>query len=218
MTLRSLQNLLLLGLVIAVALLNLVVFSALGYAHSDHLIPKADAIFVLGAGMDEDGTLHASTLGRVKAGVALYHAGHAPLIVMTGGRLIEGAPAAGEQMAQAAISLGVPASAVRVEANSHSTLQNGLMSKPILDAEGVSSVILVTEGFHMARSLAVMRWVGIEVIAVKASSAFRDTLVSSLRMVIREVLAWGFNILRVMTWHMLGWIGWSTEQRMAMLA
>lgn len=215
---RVLRNLSLFALLAAVSFLLLVTFSALWFARADQSLPQADAIFVLGAGMDADGSLHKSTLGRVKAGVALYNAGHAPLIVMTGGRLIEGAPSAGEQMAQAAISLGVPASAVRAEDNSHSTLQNALMSKPILKAEGVATVILVTEGFHMARSLSVMRWSGIDVVAVKTSSVFRGSFISSLRMVLREVLAWGFNILRVVLWHLLGWFGWSEDERMPMLA
>ena len=168
--------------------------------------------------MDADGTLHQSTLGRVDAAVALFKAGKAPLIVMTGGRMIDGAPSAGEQMKAAAIRAGVPETAIRAETASLSTLQNALLSKPILQAEGVGSVILVTEGFHMARSLATMRWAEIEVTGINCSTAFRGDVKASVTMILREVLAWGFNLVRVALWHILGVVGWSFEDRLPYLS
>ncbi len=196
------------------AAISAIIASALWFDARTELPPKADAILVLGAGMDADGTLHRSTRLRVEAGVSLYFAGVAPRLVMTGGRLREDAPAAGEQMAAHAQSLGVPDAAILSENASHSTLQNALLTKLILDQAGIKHVVLVTEGFHMARSLATMRWAGIDVVAARTSTAFRRTVQSSLHMVTREVMAWGLNLVRVPVWHVGGWIGFDEAARL----
>lgn len=198
-------------------LLVSIIGSALWFDAQDGPLPRADAILVLGAGMDADGTLHASTLKRVEAGVALFHAGAAPMLVMTGGRLRDDAPSAGEQMAKHAAGLGVPETALIFEAASMSTLQNALLTRPLLEQAGIGRVILVTEGFHMARSLVTMRWAGIEVVGMQTSSAFRTTLKSSVWIVLREAAAWGVNLARVPIWHLGGWLGIEDDTRMAWL-
>ena len=50
------------------------------------------------------------------------------------------------------ISKGVPEENIVVEEKSRSTLENAVMSKPILDAYGVKDVAVVTNKFHVDRS------------------------------------------------------------------
>ncbi|MHA3913606.1 YdcF family protein [Halovulum sp. GXIMD14793] len=203
------------GLVTAfVAMLALISGSALWFASQSGPAPKADAIMVLGAGMDADGRLHASTLARVETAVKLYHQGAAPKIVMTGGRLRPEGPSAGGRMAKRAIALGVPPQALISETYSLSTLQNALMSKPLIEDAGITSVVLVTDGFHMLRALATMRWVGIRVVGTRAPTAFRSSSGLPSYMVLREVVAWGANLARVPVWHIGGWLGVDDGTRM----
>ncbi len=205
------------GLTAGVLMCVVIVVSAYWYARSQK-VPQAEAILVLGAGMDPDGSLHGSSRDRVIRAVELWNAGAAPLIVMTGGAAVTGGPSAGGQMAKLARAAGVPHDAIIVESRAQSTLQNALFSQPILVERGISEVILVTEGFHMARSIASCRWAGIHVVGARTSTALRPDPRSAARMVVREAGAWGFNLARVAGWHVTGWLGMPDDRRIRFLA
>ncbi|WP_052245239.1 YdcF family protein [Halocynthiibacter namhaensis] len=169
---------------------------------------QADVIMVFGAGMDADGTLHQSTILRVEKGVALYNQGTAPQMHMSGGMARAGGPSAGDQMRDLAVSLGVPRDAITSETRSLSTLQNALFSLPDLPQTG--RIIAVSEGFHLPRVWASLKWAGWNDgrsfdIALANSELFRSTSPHLTwpqgKMVWREVLATGFNSLRVIAWQ-----------------
>lgn len=171
---------------------------------------QADLIMVFGGGMDADGSLHRSTSDRVKKGVALYHAGASKRLHFSGGRGRPDGPAAGERMAALAQSMGVPASAISHEDSSQSTLQNALFSLPQLGP--ASSVILVSEGFHLPRVVASTLWAaGPKDIQVAFSTRFRDPMTpqstGAFGMMFREALAWWFNLGRAVLYSAGGWVG-----------
>lgn len=170
----------------------------------------ADVIMVFGAGMDADGTLHPSTILRVGKGVTLYQQGAAPRLHMSGGMARDGGPAAGDQMRDLAVRLGVPGDVITSETRSLSTLQNALLSLPDLPQEG--RIIAVSEGFHLPRVWASLHWAAINDgrsfdLALSNSEPFRTTASRQRGMVYREVLATGFNALRVAAWQLGGLIG-----------
>lgn len=200
--------------------LSIAGFAALQAVFEPEKFTPADMIVVLGAGMDADGTLHRSTILRVKKGVALFHAGAAPHMHFTGGMGGKNGPSAGQMMAKLAQSLAVPAVQTSTENKSQSTLQNALFSQPTL--KDVKRIILVTEGFHLPRSWASFQWAawqnGRELdIALSRSTAFRQPSETArftpVTMVAREGLAWGFNLLRAISWHGAGWYGIADEER-----
>ena len=157
----------------------------------------AGVLIVLGGEMTEGNRLAAQTRQRVEAGVALFKAGAAPRIHFTGGSPGQGLPGAGEQMRELAVSLGVPAASTSAESLSKSTLQNALFSQPVLGPLADVPVMLVTDGFHLARSWASFRWAGYRDIRLAAVSAFGPPPVSAqLRWIAREAVAWPFNIAR----------------------
>ena len=119
--------------------------------------PSGAAIVVLG-GAQFNGLPDAQTRARVDRAVALWQAGAAPLLVMTGGAPDDGRPATGALMAARARIAGVPMAALRVEDGSHSTLQNALFSRPLLPG---GKVILVSHRYHLPRAWASFRWAGI---------------------------------------------------------
>jgi uncharacterized SAM-binding protein YcdF (DUF218 family) len=156
----------------------------------------AQVLIVLGGDMEADNTLGPQTRQRVEAGVALFQAGAAPRIHFTGGS--EADPGAGEQMRALAVSLGVPAAATSAESRSQSTLQNALLSRPVLGPLADEPVMLVTDGFHLARAWASFRWAGYRPVRLAAASAFGPSPVpDQLRSLARETLAWWFNLPRV---------------------
>lgn len=164
----------------------------------------ADAIVCLGAGMDPDGTLHATAIKRVQTCAELYAAGVAPRVHFTGGRAVVDGPAAGTQMAKLAQSLGVPETAATTENASLSTLQNALYSQPMLS--DTQRIILVTEAFHLPRSVASFGVFGPQDIDVFMSEPIRLDADGGWdwRMIRREVAAIWFNALRAGAWYVGG--------------
>jgi len=178
----------------------------------------ADLIIVLGGTMNGDNSLASETRGRVREGVRLHEAGLAPRIHFTGGSPDKGRPGAGDQMMALAIEWGVPPAAASAENWSESTLQNALFSREILGVEADGSVILVSDGYHLARAWLTFRWAGYGPIALDAASPFGDqSIARRLRRVGRESLAWWYNLARVAVWEVLEAVDGHDPARMEML-
>ena len=108
-------------------------------------LPAADAIVLLGGGYD-DRVWHA---GR------LYHAGKAPLIIVTGGLVWDGpAFSAARVMRIQLRALGVPDHAIIIESDSRNTRQNALFTAELAAPLGIERVLLVTSAWHMPRAVA----------------------------------------------------------------
>nr|VFK62325.1 MAG: Uncharacterized SAM-binding protein YcdF, DUF218 family [Candidatus Kentron sp. UNK]VFK70420.1 MAG: Uncharacterized SAM-binding protein YcdF, DUF218 family [Candidatus Kentron sp. UNK] len=131
--------------------------------------PTVQAIVVLGGGLEAvkppRRTFEVNAEGdRVVHAARLYHAGKAPLILVSGGTLPwRKVPPETEAMRAFLEELGVPARAVVSEPASINTHENALFSKQILDKKGIHEILLVTSAFHMMRSAAVFRKVGFKV-------------------------------------------------------
>jgi lysophospholipase L1-like esterase len=66
-------------------------------------------------------------------------------------------------MAQLARDVGVPESAIRTERGSETTWENGRFTAPILRAEGVRRVLVITDRLHMRRAAGVFVRLGFDV-------------------------------------------------------
>lgn len=102
---------------------------------------------------------------RILYAARLFHAGKAPLVVASGGRLPwqRDAPPEADGIAVLLQALGVPADAIVREAVSTSTHENCVQSKRLLDARGARDVLLVTSALHMRRALATCATAGLGV-------------------------------------------------------
>jgi uncharacterized SAM-binding protein YcdF (DUF218 family) len=109
-------------------------------------IGPADAIVVLGASINRDGTLPDSSLRRAVAGIRLYHAGLAPRVIMLG-MYGEGAV-----RARLATDLGVPAAALTVLEDAHTTRHEAWSVADALKPQGARTVLLVTDSLHLRRA------------------------------------------------------------------
>lgn len=127
-------------------------------------VPSADAILVLSGGVlgktpPRPSVEVADAGDRVLYGAALFKQGKAPRVLCTGNVATGGVaprPAA-EDMAELLGILGVPASAVLTEVRSENTHQHVVQLCPMLQAEGIGHVLLVTSAMHMPRAIGVFR-------------------------------------------------------------
>lgn len=126
--------------------------------------PVSDAIVVLGGGeiprfgVDFDNDTPAEQGTRTGLGLALYRAGRAPLILLTGGE---------EEAAQMNAKLleeGVPSSALLTENVSMTTHENAQFSTLILRQHKLQRILLVTSAMHMPRAVATFRQQGLTVV------------------------------------------------------
>lgn len=109
----------------------------------------ANAIVVLGAAQ-WDGKPSPVLKARVDHAVGLWRRGHAPILVMTGGRGPGDTTTEAAVERRYAISLGVPPEAIRVEPHSRSTAES-LRNVAAMMGPNAREVILVSDPFHMLR-------------------------------------------------------------------
>ncbi len=119
----------------------------------------ADAIVVLGAAVFEGGEPSPVLTARVAHAVRLYRQGLAPVIVVSGG---VGAypPSEAEVMARLALEAGVPAAALVLETQAHTTQQSVRFTAPLLEERGIQSIIVVSSPFHLFRATRMYRDAG----------------------------------------------------------
>ena len=130
--------------------------------------PQAEAIVLLGGATRGD--THMSTLAdlnqqadRLVHAAALFHAGRAPLILLSGGGQPGTRPEA-ERMRDILLVMGVPDQVMRLERESRNTHDNAVNSARLLAAVGARKVLLVTSAFHMRRAEALFSAQGLQVI------------------------------------------------------
>ncbi len=144
-------------------------------------VPAADAIVVLGGGIDPPSSRTpypnlGAAADRYWQAFRLWRAGKAPEILIPGGAL----PwrDAGSSEAEAAVTfltdLGVPANRIVLEPASLDTRQNAQLSADLLRARGADRVLLVTSALHMRRALKHFDAVGVEVFTVPTDHEVRD--------------------------------------------
>jgi uncharacterized SAM-binding protein YcdF (DUF218 family) len=121
----------------------------------------ADAIVVLGGGVEPDGSLPPVARTRVERAAEVFHAGIAPRIILSGRCGLTGPEPAvteAEAMAAHARRLGVPGGALLPEDESRDTLGNAYFTRErFLEPNGWTSIRVVTSDFHLSRAAWVFR-------------------------------------------------------------
>lgn len=132
------------------------------------VVPPADAIVVLGGATRGD--THFSSLGDLNAqadrlvhAAALYRAGKAPLILLSGGAG-PGNRAEADIMEETLELMGIPPRAMLRERASRDTHDNAVYSALQLQERGLERIHLVTSAFHMRRAVPLFERQGLTVI------------------------------------------------------
>ena len=137
------------------------------------MAPAADAIVLLGGSTrpirrDMVYPDLTDSADRIWHAARLYHAGKAPLIIVSSGN-VSGSlkrPSRASAMRTLLNALGVPDDAIVIEERSRNTRQNAVFTERIAADRGIGRVLLVTSYWHLRRAEAVFRRVGLEVVPV----------------------------------------------------
>lgn len=132
-------------------------------------IPQADAIVLLGGALRGDtptGVLPDLNqyADRLVHAVALYKAGKADVILLSGGSS-PGARSEAHLMRDVLAVMGVPAEHLILEDQSRNSHDNAVNSARLLRDRGMHRILLVTSAFHMPRANALFLAQGLDVIA-----------------------------------------------------
>ncbi len=145
----------------------------------------ADAIVVLGAAVWPGPRPSPALRGRAERAAELYKAGFAPYVVTTGGsagRL----PAEAEVAAHVLQEFGVSPSAIVMERTSTTTEESAQEVAKIARERGWSRLLVVSDGYHLLRSVWLFRREGLEATAAAADDWYYSTGSRTFQ-VLREV-------------------------------
>ncbi len=145
------------GLAVFLTLATLVAIDQYGLV--DRAQP-ADVIVVLGSRVQRDGRLSPSLSRRARWAAELYNRGLAPVIICSGG-LGENPPTEAEAACSLIQSLGVPQSAIVLETQARSTEETSLYVAAIMRARGWDSAVVVSDGYHLARTAMLFSQAGV---------------------------------------------------------
>ena len=137
-------------------------------------LEPADAIVVLGGGIDPDGTLTPDSLSRVTRGIRLYKAGLAPLIVFSGPG-VGGRAREAEIAARLARELGVESGQILTETDARTTREEAARIARQLEPRAVRRILLVTDSEHLTRAVPLFQGAGFEVLPAPADSVSSAT-------------------------------------------
>ena len=108
------------------------------------------------------------SIDRIYKAAALYRAGKAPAVIVTGGNQPWSKiyTAEADLIRDLLMEWGVPKEAIFLEGSSRNTRENALYSKNVIDALSCTDALLVTSAAHMPRAVAAFNSVGVVVTPV----------------------------------------------------
>lgn len=127
-------------------------------------LEDVDCILILGCGIRDDGTPSAMLRDRLRRGVELYQLGAAPKLLMTGDHGRENYDEV-YTMKAFALDKGVPSEDVFMDHAGFSTYESMYRAKEIFQAD---KIIIVTQTYHLFRSIHIARSLGMEAYGVDA--------------------------------------------------
>ncbi|WP_116948441.1 SanA/YdcF family protein [Jiangella endophytica] len=128
--------------------------------------PSRDVTLVLGAGVRADGQPSRLLAGRLDVAAALYHLGRTRTLLVSGGTAPGGydEPAA---MRRYLVSAGVPSEAIVEDPLGVDTWASCIRAR---DEFGLSRLLVVSQRFHLPRSVALCRSLGLDAVGVAHDS------------------------------------------------
>ena len=153
-----------------------------------------DVVIVLGAGVNGE-TVSRPLAHRLDAAARYWRQNPDAYIIVTGGLGNRATITEAEAMARYLIRIGVPEDRILLEEQSTSTYENLIFAKEILDEhfpEGFRAV-LITNDFHIYRSVQTARAVSLDVARVGAYTDWYTWPVNYLREMLAVVNHWVFG-------------------------
>lgn len=162
-------------------------------------VPARRVALVLGAGVRPDGSPSRMLAERVQAGVDLYMRGQVQKLLMTGDNSrVEYNEV--EAMKLYAVKQGVPADDITLDYAGFRTYDSCYRARDIF---GVSEAVVVTQQFHLARSVYTCRQLGINAVGLGTPDwgHYPDSTVQ--RYTVRDIVATLYAIVELHITHPL---------------
>ena len=140
----------------------LVTFAQVVHTGGSHGAERAHAIIVMGAAQ-YDGRPSPQLRARLDHVVTLWGEGVAPRVVVTGGKRPGDRFTEAEASSRYLRDAGVPESAIVEVGEGATTHESVAAAAPIMSADGVSRVVLVTDPYHALRSRLIVEDAGFSV-------------------------------------------------------
>jgi SanA protein len=182
----------LIGAVLTTLIRIIFLLNASPQTFSKEDVPVKRVAIVFGAQVRRNGTPSVVLRDRVETAVELYKSGKVEKLLMSGDNRFEDYNEP-EAMRQYALTLGMPDDDIVLDYAGRRTYDTCYRAKEIF---GVDSAVLVTQGFHMPRSLFLCRAFGIDAVGVESENYYylkRSRLIWNTR----EILATVQSVLDV---------------------
>lgn len=134
------------------ALILAVIAAQIYFYDSSAETDSADAAVVLGAAVWGE-RLSPVFQERVNHAINLYRAKRVRKLIFTGGRGNADEETEASAARRFALESGIPAADILTEEKSTSTYENLLFTKPVLESNGIKTVLLVSDPLHLKRSI-----------------------------------------------------------------
>jgi uncharacterized SAM-binding protein YcdF (DUF218 family) len=187
-----------LALIVLVAVAFVITYRVIDQRSARDEARPADVILVLGSAVWPNEQPSPSLRARTERAIELYQEGYAPYLLLSGG-LGRWPPEEAEVMRRLAQAAGVPAEALILDKEAHSTWESMTKVREIMDEEGWETAIVVSDPFHMTRALLMAQDLGIAAYGSPALNSPTYTLPARrLFYTSREVLAvWWYLVQRL---------------------
>jgi len=107
-----------------------------------------------------------------------------------------------------AVAAGAPPERVLVEPRSVSTFENLRFSLRLAERRGLERLALASDPYHLARARALAAYFGRPDVGLVAARGFgREPWFVRVAHLLREAMAWWYNLLKVAGWEALGALG-----------
>jgi len=148
-------------LLLLLIIIVLVVTSARIYQYgSVSTDANADAAVVLGAAVWSN-DVSPVFRERINHAIELYRNGRVKKLIFTGGQGNSNEPTEAAAARTYALVNGIPLQDILIEQKSHTTYENIVYAKQIVDANKLNRVLLVSDPMHMKRAMAMAEDVGL---------------------------------------------------------
>lgn len=189
------------------------------HGHGRSMEGPADAILVLGGGIDGDGVLGYSSRRRVAVAVTMLKSGQARQLIFTGGPDWQDPDfTAARLMRGHAVELGAPPERLITEIRSTTTFENLRFGFALAEQRGLTDIALLTDAFHLERA----RWLAAyfgrpDTGLIAAPGLESDGIANRVWSIVREAMAWWLNLAKVGGWEALAAAGMDPDARQELI-
>lgn len=130
----------------------------------------SDAIVVLGTGPNLRGP-NPCLVARVKHAADLQHQGFATKVIFSGGKVGAAIQSEAAVMKEVARDFAIDPDSILLEPASQSTYENLLFSLAIMRREGLHSMIIISDAYHLPRAALIAEKLGLDYTVSPASDS-----------------------------------------------